>query len=136
MKDTIGGKSIILRVELQTEAIHFGQLITVITENGGDVIAIDVIQSGSNWTVRDITVTASEQAQLEAVTGAIKLLQGVKLVHVSDRTFLLHLGGKIEMKPKVPIQESGAMCLGYIHPMLREFVWRFMRSRRMRTNLQ
>ena len=104
MKDTIGGKSIILRVELQTEAVHFGQLITVITENGGDVIAIDVIQTGSNWTVRDITVTASEQIQLEAVTSAIKLLQGVKLVHVSDRTFLLHLGGKIEMKPKVPIQ--------------------------------
>lgn len=113
MKDTIGGKSIILRVELQTEAVHFGQLITVITENGGDVIAIDVIQTGPNWTVRDITVTASEQIQLEAVTGAIKLLQGVKLVHVSDRTFLLHLGGKIEMKPKVPIQNRDDLSRVY-----------------------
>ncbi|MDQ0874900.1 malate dehydrogenase (oxaloacetate-decarboxylating) [Paenibacillus sp. V4I3] len=113
MKDTIGGKSIILRVELQTEAVHFGQLITVITENGGDVIAIDVIQTGPNWTVRDITVTASEQVQLEAVTGAIKLLQGVKLVHVSDRTFLLHLGGKIEMKPKVPIQNRDDLSRVY-----------------------
>lgn len=113
MKDTIGGKSIILRVELQTEAVHFGQLITVITENGGDVIAIDVIQTGPNWTVRDITVTASEQLQLEAVTGAIKLLQGVKLVHVSDRTFLLHLGGKIEMKPKVPIQNRDDLSRVY-----------------------
>ncbi|NOU74814.1 NAD-dependent malic enzyme [Paenibacillus sp. LMG 31458] len=113
LKDTIGGKSIILRVELQTEAVHFGQLITVITENGGDVIAIDVIQTGPNWTVRDITVTASEQVQLEAVTGAIKLLQGVKLVHVSDRTFLLHLGGKIEMKPKVPIQNRDDLSRVY-----------------------
>ncbi|MDF2651077.1 MAG: NAD-dependent malic enzyme [Paenibacillus sp.] len=113
MKDTIGGKSIILRVELQTEAVHFGQLITVITENGGDVIAIDVIQSGPNWTVRDITVTSSEQAQLEAVAEAIKLLQGVKLVHVSDRTFLLHLGGKIEMKPKVPIQNRDDLSRVY-----------------------
>lgn len=113
MKDTIGGKSIILRVELQTEAVHFGQLITVITENGGDVIAIDVIQTGPNWTVRDITVTASEQVQLEAVTSAIKLLQGVKLVHVSDRTFLLHLGGKIEMKPKVPIQNRDDLSRVY-----------------------
>jgi malate dehydrogenase (oxaloacetate-decarboxylating) len=113
LKDTIGGKSIILRVELQTEAVHFGQLITVITENGGDVIAIDVIQSGPNWTVRDITVTSSEQAQLEAVAEAIKLLQGVKLVHVSDRTFLLHLGGKIEMKPKVPIQNRDDLSRVY-----------------------
>lgn len=113
MKNTIGGKSIILRVELQTEAIHFGQLITVITENSGDVIAIDVIQSGPNWTVRDITVTASEQAQFEAVTNAIKELQGVKLIHVSDRTFLLHLGGKIEMKPKVPIQNRDDLSRVY-----------------------
>ncbi|MEC0230705.1 NAD-dependent malic enzyme [Paenibacillus alba] len=113
MKDSLGGKSIILRLELQTETIHFGQLITVITENGGDVIAIDVIQTGPNWTVRDITVSALEQAQLEAVTGAMKALPGVRLVHVSDRTFLLHLGGKIEMKPKVPIQNRDDLSRVY-----------------------
>ncbi|OPH60725.1 malate dehydrogenase [Paenibacillus ferrarius] len=113
MKDSLGGKSIILRLELQTEMIHFGQLITVITENGGDVIAIDVIQTGPNWTVRDITVSALEQAQLEAVTGAMKELPGVRLVHVSDRTFLLHLGGKIEMKPKVPIQNRDDLSRVY-----------------------
>ncbi|NQX65095.1 NAD-dependent malic enzyme [Paenibacillus alba] len=113
MKDSLGGKSIILRLELQTDTIHFGQLITVITENGGDVIAIDVIQTGPNWTVRDITVSALEQAQLEAVTGAMKALPGVRLVHVSDRTFLLHLGGKIEMKPKVPIQNRDDLSRVY-----------------------
>ncbi|GFZ95268.1 malate oxidoreductase [Paenibacillus marchantiophytorum] len=113
MKDTLGGKSIILRLELQTEMIHFGHLITVITENGGDVIAIDVIQTGPNWTVRDITVSALEQAQLEAVTRAMKELPGIRLIHVSDRTFLLHLGGKIEMKPKVPIQNRDDLSRVY-----------------------
>ncbi|MEW9700503.1 NAD-dependent malic enzyme [Paenibacillus sp. SI8] len=113
MKHSIGGKSIILRLELQTELIHFGQLITVITENGGDVIAIDVIQTAADWTVRDITVAASEQVQLEAVIQSIKELQGVRLVHVSDRTFLLHLGGKIEMKPKSPIQNRDDLSRVY-----------------------
>ncbi|MBD0380817.1 NAD-dependent malic enzyme [Paenibacillus sedimenti] len=113
MKNTIGGKSIILRLELQTEQIHFGQLITVITENGGDVIAIDVIQTGANWTVRDITVNASEQAQLDAIIDRMKELVGVRLVHVSDRTFLLHLGGKIEMKPKAPIQNRDDLSRVY-----------------------
>ncbi|MFC0215306.1 NAD-dependent malic enzyme [Paenibacillus chartarius] len=113
MKLSMGGKSIILRLELQTEHLHFGQLITVITENGGDVVAIDVIQTGANWSVRDITVTASEQAQLESITSTIKELPGVRLVHVSDRTFLLHLGGKIEMKPKAPIQNRDDLSRVY-----------------------
>ncbi|MDD9269415.1 NAD-dependent malic enzyme [Paenibacillus sp. GCM10023248] len=113
MNRTMGGKNIILRVELQTEQIHFGQLITVITENGGDVIAIDVIQTGPNWTVRDITVSATEQAQLDKITARMKDLAGVRLVHVSDRTFLLHLGGKIEMKPKAPIQNRDDLSRVY-----------------------
>ncbi|NOU62741.1 NAD-dependent malic enzyme [Paenibacillus sp. LMG 31461] len=113
MKNTMAGKSIILRLELLTEQIHFGQLITLITENGGDVIAIDVIQTGANWTVRDITVSASEQSQLDSIVARMKDLAGVRLVHVSDRTFLLHLGGKIEMKPKSPIQNRDDLSRVY-----------------------
>ncbi|MBA2939582.1 NAD-dependent malic enzyme [Paenibacillus sp. CGMCC 1.16610] len=113
MKNTMGGKSIILRLELLTEQIHFGQLITMITENGGDVIAIDVIQTGANWTVRDITVTALEQTQLDNIVARMKDLSGVRLIHVSDRTFLLHLGGKIEMKPKSPIQNRDDLSRVY-----------------------
>lgn len=113
MKNTMGGKSIILRLELLTEQIHFGQLITMITENGGDVIAIDVIQTGANWTVRDITVTALEQTQLDKIVARMKDLSGVRLIHVSDRTFLLHLGGKIEMKPKSPIQNRDDLSRVY-----------------------
>lgn len=113
MKNSFGGKSMILRLELQTDQIHFGQLITVITENGGDVIAIDVIQTGANWSVRDITVTASDQVQTESIISMIRDLPGVKLIHASDRTFLLHLGGKIEIKPKVPIQNRDDLSRVY-----------------------
>ncbi|MDQ0876087.1 malate dehydrogenase (oxaloacetate-decarboxylating) [Paenibacillus sp. V4I3] len=102
--NNFGGKSIILRLELYTEQINFGQVITVINENGGDVIAIDVIQMGEDSTIRDITVTVSDQKHIEQIVIAIKNLVGVRLIHVSDRTFLLHLGGKIETKLKVPIQ--------------------------------
>lgn len=103
----------ILRLELQTETLHFGQLITVITENGGDVIAIDVIQTGPDWSVRDITVTASDQVNTESILRAVRDLQGVKLIQVSDRTFLLHLGGKIEIKPKSPIQNRDDLSRVY-----------------------
>lgn len=113
MKNSIGGKSMIVRLELQAERVHFGQLITVITENGGDVIAIDVIQTGPEGSVRDITVTAAEQAHTDSILRAIREVPGVKLLHASDRTFLLHLGGKIEMKPKVPIQNRDDLSRVY-----------------------
>jgi malate dehydrogenase (oxaloacetate-decarboxylating) len=103
----------IMRLELQTEQFHFGQLITIITENGGDVVAIDVIQTGPDWTVRDITVTVSDVANTDSIIGLIRELKGVRLIHVSDRTFLLHLGGKIEIRPKVPIQNRDDLSRVY-----------------------
>ncbi|NBI29362.1 NAD-dependent malic enzyme [Chengkuizengella marina] len=100
----LGGKSIILRIEMDTEEIKFGRVVTAISESGGDVIAIDVIQTDRQITVRDLTVTVTETTQINEIIDRVKLLKGAKLIHVSDRTFLLHLGGKIQMQPKTPIK--------------------------------
>jgi malate dehydrogenase (oxaloacetate-decarboxylating) len=95
--------NIILRLEIQPEIIQFGQIITFINEQRGDIVAIDMIQVGRKSTVRDVTVTAPDAESSGAIIKDIGGLPGVKLLKVSDRTFLLHLGGKIEMKPKVSI---------------------------------
>lgn len=58
---TIGGKSFILRIEMDTRAIKFGEVATAISEGGGDIIAIDVIQTSRSLTVRDLTITVSDQ---------------------------------------------------------------------------
>ncbi|MDP5273086.1 NAD-dependent malic enzyme [Chengkuizengella axinellae] len=100
----LGGKSIILRIEMDTEEIKFGRVASAISESGGDVIAIDVIQTDRQLTVRDLTVTVTETTQINEIVDRVKTLKGAKLIHVSDRTFLLHLGGKIEMQPKTPIK--------------------------------
>ncbi|NDI33727.1 NAD-dependent malic enzyme [Chengkuizengella sediminis] len=89
---------------MDTEEIKFGRVVTAISESGGDVIAIDVIQTDRQITVRDLTVTVSETTQINEIIDRVKLLKGAKIIHVSDRTFLLHLGGKIEMQPKTPIK--------------------------------
>lgn len=100
----IGGKSVTLRLEMNTNEIKFGQVATAIFESGGDIIAIDVIQTSQNTTVRDITITVVDTIDISKITETIQHLQGVTLVNLSDRTFLLHLGGKIETKLKTPIQ--------------------------------
>jgi malate dehydrogenase (oxaloacetate-decarboxylating) len=109
----ISGKSIIVRMEMDTQQIKFGEVASAISEAGGDIIAIDVIQTNQEITVRDLTVTVTDTDQVNEIVEKLKNLNGAKLIHVSDRTFLLHLGGKIEMKPKSPIQNRDDLSRVY-----------------------
>lgn len=113
MQSGIGGKNIILRLEISIEQVKFGQLITLINDNGGDVIAIDVIRTSESVTVRDITVTFTDPTIIDRMLERIRQTPGVRVLSVSDRTFLLHLGGKIEMQPKVPIQNRDDLSRVY-----------------------
>ena len=109
----LGGKSIILRLEMNTHEVHFGQVTSSIFEAGGDIVAIDVIQTSQNISVRDITITVTDTVDIGIITEMIKGLSGVRLVNISDRTFLLHLGGKIETKLKSPIQNRDDLSRVY-----------------------
>jgi malate dehydrogenase (oxaloacetate-decarboxylating) len=99
-KDT----SFIVRLEIKKENISFGRIATTINNAGGDIVAIDVNHSGKTTTTRDITINVNEKNEIETILGKIKKLNGVTIVHVSDETFLMHLGGKIEVTPKIAIK--------------------------------
>ncbi|MDF2648738.1 MAG: NAD-dependent malic enzyme [Paenibacillus sp.] len=105
--------SIILRLELDKEKASFGSVATAISDAGGDIIAIDVVRTDKNITVRDITINVYDNKHTELISAAIRTLSGVKIVHVSDQTFLLHLGGKIEMSPKYPIKNRDDLSRVY-----------------------
>jgi len=107
-----GGKSSIIRLEMQTDHNYFGQVAGVIAEGGGDIVAIDVIQTSRQVTVRDLTVVA-DQDQLQRIVAGLDSLAGVRIVNISDRTFLLHLGGKIAIAAKTPIQNRDDLSRVY-----------------------
>ncbi|MGO4373795.1 NAD-dependent malic enzyme [Paenibacillus sp. MCAF20] len=107
------GKTIILRLEIDTNAAQFGRAATAIEQARGDIIAIDVIHTDKNKSIRDLTVKIAEHGAAERLTEALKSLPGIKLVHISDRTFLLHLGGKIAIQPKTPIQNRDDLSRVY-----------------------
>jgi malate dehydrogenase (oxaloacetate-decarboxylating) len=95
--------TVIIRMELDKTQISFGEVAVAIGEAGGEVMATDVIAPGQEKTVRDITVTVMDNRQQE-LNDRIQQLDGVKVINISDRTFLVHLGGKIEVTPKMPIK--------------------------------
>jgi malate dehydrogenase (oxaloacetate-decarboxylating) len=105
--------SIILRLEMNKETASFGQIATAISDAGGDIIAIDVNRSDKTTTIRDITVNVYDHKHTELIVQAVGAVTGVKVVHVSDQTFLLHIGGKIEMTPKTPIKNRDDLSRVY-----------------------
>lgn len=95
--------TIIIRLEIQIAETSFGEVASRIAEAGGDIVAIDVIRSSKGSTTRDITVNVQDAGN-EEVVRVLSDMPGVKVVNVSDSTFLAHLGGKIEVSPKLPIK--------------------------------
>lgn len=108
-----GSTSVIFRLEMEKDQVSFGQVATVIGDAGGDIIAVDVTRATKNTTVRDITVHVSDQAKTDEITNRLKDLNGTKLINVSDQTFLMHLGGKIETTPKMPIKNRDDLSKVY-----------------------
>lgn len=107
------GTSIILRLDMYKELVTFAQIAAAIGDAGGDIVAIDVNRITRTKTTRDITVNVTDQLQTDAIIKALSQLNGVKIINVSDQTFLLHLGGKIETTPKIPIKNRDDLSRVY-----------------------
>jgi malate dehydrogenase (oxaloacetate-decarboxylating) len=102
-----------LRVHLDNRPGSFAALATAIGSAGGLLGAIDLVRVERGKKIRDVTVLASDEAQVADVVDAVRALEGVDVEHVSDRTVLLHLGGKLEVEPKTPIKTRDDLSMVY-----------------------
>ncbi|RKP48976.1 NAD-dependent malic enzyme [Cohnella endophytica] len=109
----LGGKSIIIRLEIGGDRMNFGLVANMVSNLGGDIIAIDTIHIGNGISIRDMTVNVVDATAIRSITEAIEKIPGIRVVNTSDRTFLLHLGGKIEVTPKVTIQNRDDLSRVY-----------------------
>jgi malate dehydrogenase (oxaloacetate-decarboxylating) len=105
--------TIIVRLEIDRDRGSFPQIATAIGEEGGDIVAIDVTRSNKQITTRDITVNVYDASHSARIVEAVGKLPGVQVVNVSDQTFLLHLGGKIEVTSKIPIKNRDDLSRVY-----------------------
>lgn len=106
--------SLTLRVEYPNQAGMLGRITSVIGEQGADIGAIDIVNSTRQVMTRDITFSAADYEHGRSIIAAVRGLGNVDIVHVSDRTFLLHLGGKLEIRPKVPLKSRDDLSLAYL----------------------
>jgi malate dehydrogenase (oxaloacetate-decarboxylating) len=105
--------SITLRLEIVNDVGMFGKIATAIGIAGGDIGAVDIVRVEKGFIVRDITINARDETHEKTILNSIKKIKGVRVIHVSDRTFLLHLGGKIEIHNKVPVKNRNDLSRVY-----------------------
>lgn len=105
--------SLTLRLRIHNEPGKLGAITTAIGRAGGDIEGIDIVSVGKDFLVRDITVNAASEKHDEEILAAIADIDGVEVVNVSDRTFLMHLGGKIEITSKMPLKTRSDLSMAY-----------------------
>src|SRR5688500_10475629 len=105
--------SIIVRCRIDNRPGMLGRLTTAIGAAGGDLGAIDIVRQDRDALVRDLTINCRDDAHGEAIVAAMRRVEGVTVANVSDRTFLMHLGGKIEVTPKTPLRTRDDLSMAY-----------------------
>jgi malate dehydrogenase (oxaloacetate-decarboxylating) len=105
--------SITVRLQVPADPTSVGRLTTAVGNAGGIVTALDVTESHPDRLVVDVTCSATDQAHADQLTEALRSVDGVVVRKVSDRTFLLHLGGKIEVRSKVPLRTRDDLSMAY-----------------------
>jgi malate dehydrogenase (oxaloacetate-decarboxylating) len=113
MSSTSPGYSITVRAELPAGAQATAALTSAVGSAGGALTALDVVESQTDRMVVDVTCDTSGEAHAELITKAIAEIPGAAVRKVSDRTFLMHLGGKIEVNPKVPLKHRDDLSRAY-----------------------
>ena len=105
--------SITVRLEIRNNPGMLGRVALAIGEAGGDIGAVDLVESFRDRVVRDMTIKARDSDHGQQMVVALKRVAGVRVVNVSDRTFLVHLGGNIEVRNKVPIRTRDDLSMVY-----------------------
>ncbi len=113
MANTSPGYGITIRVEGRPEFQPVAEITTIITREGAMITALDVAESQLDNVVIDVTCDAIDAAHAERITTALGASPILKVRKVSDRTFLLHLGGKLEVQSKVPLKTRDDLSRAY-----------------------
>jgi malate dehydrogenase (oxaloacetate-decarboxylating) len=102
-----------VRLEIQNRPGMLGKVTSAIGKAGGDIGAIDLVEVRKTTMTRDISFNARDDRHGHQVVERLRVIGGVRIINVSDRTFLMHLGGKIEVKGKIPVKNRDDLSMAY-----------------------
>jgi malate dehydrogenase (oxaloacetate-decarboxylating) len=113
MASTSPGYGITIRVEGSPDLQPVAQITSALSVAGATITALDVVESLLDRVVIDVTCDTVNADHADEITASLNKIDGLVVRKVSDRTFLLHLGGKIEIASKVPLKTRDDLSRAY-----------------------
>lgn len=113
MASTSPGYGITIRVEGTPDLQPVAQITSALSIAGATITALDVVESLLDRVVIDVTCDTVNAEHADEITESLNKIEGLVVRKVSDRTFLLHLGGKIEIASKVPLKTRDDLSRAY-----------------------
>jgi len=104
--------SVTMRVAVDNATL-IGSVATAVSDAGGAVTALDVVEPSAKRMVVDITCNAIDDGHAELLKAAVDAVEGANVQAISDRTFLLHLGGVISVEPKISLKTRDDLSMAY-----------------------
>ena len=105
--------SLTVRLKIRNLPGMLGKVTSLIGEVGGDIGAIDIAGFEKDHIIRDLTVKVRDSEHGDELVKQLKKVSDIEVVNVSDRTFLMHLGGKIRVTNKVPLATRDDLSMAY-----------------------
>ena len=105
--------SFTMRLYIPNRTGMLARVLHAIADQQGDPGAVDVVEASRETKVRDLTVSARDDEHARAIVEAVRKIKGIIVHNVSDRVFLLHLGGKICIENKVPLNTRDTLSMAY-----------------------
>jgi len=102
-----------IRLGIVSKPGMLGRVTSAIGKAGGDIGAVDIVGFKKNVTIRDIIVSVADIPMGQKVVEELKRIKGANVLQVTDRTFMVHQGGKIEIKSKIPLNSREDLSMAY-----------------------
>lgn len=105
--------NIVIRLKLSNRPGTLAKVLTLIGREGGSLGAIDIISASPTYVTRELMIRLQDRNNLDGMVKALGKMPGVQVIHIADRVFMRHLGGKIEVSPKRPVLNWEDLSLVY-----------------------
>jgi malate dehydrogenase (oxaloacetate-decarboxylating) len=102
-----------MRIELSNKPGMLGKVVTAIGRAGGNMGAVDIVGFKGGCIIRDLVISAADHDMMQKILDVVKGIKGVSVIDIADRTFLAHVGGKIEIKSKIPLNSRDDLAMAY-----------------------
>lgn len=110
---TSASNAVTLRLRLQNTPGTLARATSAIGEEGGNIGSIDIVRVERAHLIRDVTINTAGEDHSRRIVDRLSAIDGVEVVEMSDRTFLLHMGGKIEVRSKTRIRTRDQLSMAY-----------------------